>query len=156
MIPEPTDDPAPEYCTQKQEQAQAKRGGILGWPRRWIQRHRILAGFLAVLLLVVVWRGALLLWFVLAPSHWPPIYTIGKDTTWITEPRDAAGYMDYEAALNDRLSQGITPETNANVLIWQAIGPYKGEKPLPAEYFRHWVSKSRRRMASILSHWWTT
>jgi hypothetical protein len=62
---------------------------------------------------------------------------IGKDTTYITEPFDHEGFLDYQAALNDRLGKGVTPENNANVLIWKAIGPTpEGGNGMPAEYFK--------------------
>ncbi|HEV3237508.1 MAG TPA: hypothetical protein VGZ25_11000 [Gemmataceae bacterium] len=64
---------------------------------------------------------------------WP----IGKETTYITEPLDDEGYIDYETALNDRLSKGVTPEKNANVLIWKALGPRpEGGDGMPAAYFK--------------------
>ena len=51
-------------------------------------------------------------------------------------PLDAAGRPDFQAAMNDRLAKGITPERNANVLLWKALGPYpKGGTQLPPEYF---------------------
>jgi hypothetical protein len=62
--------------------------------------------------------------------------TVGKDTTFITGPLDKDGYIDYVAALNDRLSQGVTPENNANVLIWKALGPHPEGSTMPAEFFR--------------------
>jgi hypothetical protein len=66
-----------------------------------------------------------------------PKLPLGKDTTYVTGPLDKDGYIDYEAALNDRLGKGITPETNANVLIWKAVGPTpEGGKGMPAEYFK--------------------
>src|SRR5271170_1831518 len=66
-----------------------------------------------------------------------PKVPLGKETTYITEPLDKDGYLDYEAALNDRLGKGITPENNANVLIWKALGPRPdGGKGMPAEYFK--------------------
>jgi hypothetical protein len=49
--------------------------------------------------------------------------TIGKETTDITKPLDAEGYPDYVAAINERMSEGITAENNAAVLIVQAMGP---------------------------------
>src|ERR1700730_5384270 len=57
-------------------------------------------------------------------------WAIGMETTYITEPLDDEGYIDYETALNDRLGKGITPEKNANVLIWKALGtrPEGGEE----------------------------
>ncbi len=61
---------------------------------------------------------------------------VGKETTFVTGPIDKNGYIDFETALNERLSKGITPEKNTNVLLWAAFGPTPGgnNKP-PAEYF---------------------
>ncbi|OAI47582.1 hypothetical protein AYO44_01510 [Planctomycetaceae bacterium SCGC AG-212-F19] len=50
-------------------------------------------------------------------------FTLSKETTYITEPLDKEGYPDYAAALNERLRQGVTPDNNANVLLWKAVGP---------------------------------
>jgi hypothetical protein len=44
--------------------------------------------------------------------------------------------VDYEAALNDRLGQGVTPERNANALLWQALGPAPEGARMPAEFFQ--------------------
>jgi len=67
-----------------------------------------------------------------------PKFPVGKETTYITEPLDKDGYIDYAAALNDRLGKGITPDKNANVLLWKALGPTpeNGER-MPAEFFKH-------------------
>jgi hypothetical protein len=64
-----------------------------------------------------------------------PRITIGKDTTYLTKPRDADGYVDYTAALNERLRQGVTPDNNANVLLWQAFGPIPRGEKVRAEFF---------------------
>ncbi len=61
---------------------------------------------------------------------------LGKETTYVTGPLDKEGYVDYEAALNDRLGKGITPQKNANVLLWRALGPTPEGYNLPAEYFK--------------------
>ncbi len=59
-----------------------------------------------------------------------------KETTFITEPVDVDGYLDYETALNERLRRTVTPETNAMVLFWQANGP-KGEgREMPPRLFQ--------------------
>jgi hypothetical protein len=63
-------------------------------------------------------------------------FPIGKETTYVTGPLDKDGYIDYEAALNELLGKGITAETNANVLLWKAIGPTPDGKSMPAEYFK--------------------
>jgi hypothetical protein len=66
-----------------------------------------------------------------------PNFTIGKETTYVTGPVDKDGYIDYAAALNERLGKGVTPENNANVLIWKALGPKPdGGKGMPAEFFK--------------------
>ena len=49
--------------------------------------------------------------------------TVSKETTYFTEPLQPDGYVDYVAALNQRCSDGVTPENNAAVLFWQAFGP---------------------------------
>jgi hypothetical protein len=64
-----------------------------------------------------------------------PKFTLGKDTTYITEPLDKDGYVDYETALNERLRGTITPETNAVVLLMQAIGPKPEGKELHADWW---------------------
>jgi hypothetical protein len=67
-----------------------------------------------------------------------PKLPLGKETTYVTGPLDKQGYIDYEAALNERLGKGITPERNANVLIWKALGPTpEGGKGKPAAYFKY-------------------
>jgi hypothetical protein len=57
------------------------------------------------------------------PAKKRVLVTISKETTYITEPLRPDGYPDYIAALNKRASQGVTPENNAAVLLWKAVGP---------------------------------
>jgi hypothetical protein len=64
-----------------------------------------------------------------------PRFTIGKQTTYLTEPVDRDGYIDYVAALNERSRHGITPDTNANVLLWQAFGPQPEKDKVPPKFF---------------------
>ena len=61
---------------------------------------------------------------------------VGKETTYVNGPIDKNGFIDYEAALNERMSKGIRPETNANVLLFKAFGPKPEGGKLPAEYFK--------------------
>jgi hypothetical protein len=63
-------------------------------------------------------------------------FTIGKETTYVTGPCDKDGYVDYAAALNERLKKGVTPANNANVLLWKALGPHPEGTTMPAEFFR--------------------
>jgi hypothetical protein len=66
-----------------------------------------------------------------------PKLPIGKETTYVTGPLDKEGFVDYEAALNERLGKGVTPEKNANVLLWKALGPApEGGAGMPAEFFK--------------------
>jgi len=66
-----------------------------------------------------------------------PKLPLGKETTYVTGPLDKDGFIDYEAALNALLSRGITPETNANVLLIQAFGPApEGGDGLPPAFFK--------------------
>lgn len=52
----------------------------------------------------------------------PPI-VVSKETTVITTPLAADGLPDYQAYWRDRGREGVTPESNAAVLFWQAIWP---------------------------------
>jgi hypothetical protein len=66
-----------------------------------------------------------------------PKLPLGQETTYVGGPLDQDGYVDYEAALNDRLGQGITPQKNANVLLWKALGPTpEGGRGMPVEFFK--------------------
>src|SRR5438270_6227943 len=65
-----------------------------------------------------------------------PHFTIGKDTTYVTEPVDKDGYIDYVTAVNDRLRQGVTPDNNAVVLLWKALGPRPDGIAVPARFFQ--------------------
>src|SRR5262245_44162564 len=63
-------------------------------------------------------------------------FTIGKETTFVTGPVDKDGYIDYAVALNKHWRRGVTAASNANVLIWQALGPRpEGGRPMPAEFY---------------------
>lgn len=62
--------------------------------------------------------------------------TISKNTTYLTEPLRPDGYPDYLAALNQKLADGVTPENNAAVLFWQAMGPKAIPTKIRSEYFR--------------------
>jgi hypothetical protein len=65
-----------------------------------------------------------------------PHFTIGKETTYVTKPVDADGYIDYATALNERLRRGVTPANNANVLIWKALGPHPEGATMSPEFFK--------------------
>ncbi len=65
-----------------------------------------------------------------------PKFQMGKDTTFITEPLDADGYLDFETALNERLRGKITPETNAMVVFCQAFGPKPEGAEMQPEFYK--------------------
>jgi hypothetical protein len=63
-------------------------------------------------------------------------FTISKETTYATGPLDTDGCVDYAAALHERRSMGVSPENNADALIWRALGPDPiGLAPVPSRYF---------------------
>ncbi len=59
-----------------------------------------------------------------------PKITISKETTFITEPVGEDGYVDYQAALNARLSKGVTPENNSALLMLKAFGTKIIDEPI--------------------------
>jgi hypothetical protein len=65
-----------------------------------------------------------------------PKFTISKETTHVNGPLRKDGYIDYAAALNKRLSQGVTPGNNANVLFWKALGPHPEQATMPPAFFK--------------------
>jgi RNA polymerase sigma factor (sigma-70 family) len=70
------------------------------------------------------------------PERIKPKFTLSKETTYLTGPLDKDGYVDYETALNEKLAEGVDPQKNANVLLWQALRPEPRNFPMPAEFFR--------------------
>jgi hypothetical protein len=70
-----------------------------------------------------------------APAIRPKL-RLSRETTRILGPLRRDGYVDYAAALNQRLGKGATPENNAIVLMWEAFGPkYHLNRP-PDAYFK--------------------
>ena len=68
----------------------------------------------------------------------PPVpkFKLGWDTTFVDGPLDKDGYIDYEAALNERLKGKITPETNAVVLLLQCLGPKPEGTSLHKDFYK--------------------
>ena len=62
--------------------------------------------------------------------------TVSPETTFFTEPLTDDGAVDYVAALDARLSEGVTPENNAVVLLVQAFGPGEILEDCRSDYFR--------------------
>src|SRR5262245_57968422 len=65
-----------------------------------------------------------------------PKITIGKETTYLTGPLDKEGAVDYVAALNQRMSKGVTPDNNANILLWKSFGPKPEGARVPAAFWK--------------------
>ncbi len=65
-----------------------------------------------------------------------PMVTISKETTRITSPLRKDGYVDYVAALSAICSEGVTPQNNAVVALWRAMGPGEIDEGIRRRYFR--------------------
>jgi hypothetical protein len=61
---------------------------------------------------------------------------ISRETTFITGPLRKDGSVDYAAAINERYSQGVTPENNAVVVLLHAVGPNVIAKPVRERFFQ--------------------
>ncbi len=74
-----------------------------------------------------------------APSDTPepskPVVTISKETTRIVEPLRDDGYVDYVAALNLRVSEGVNLDNNALVPLMKIVGPKDIEEATRGRFF---------------------
>ena len=70
------------------------------------------------------------------PKLAAPKISISKETTWATEPLRADGTIDYLEAVNRRFGKDVTPENNACVGLYQAMGPSPEGKRQPDSFFR--------------------
>ena len=105
-----------------------------------------------------------------------PLTRIAPEITFIEGPLNDDGDVNYLEALNQELSAGVTPETNAVVKFLQALGPEPEGSPLPAkfyeklgvaplaidgsyyEHFEGWLREqgldpSEARYTKLVSHW---
>jgi hypothetical protein len=73
--------------------------------------------------------------FFILPVNAEPEIEVSARTTWVTKPVRKDGNVDHVAAVNARLSKGVTPENNAAVLLAQAIGPKVSERSIRKEFF---------------------
>lgn len=83
--------------------------------RRWIVLIVI-----AVLLTAV---GGRIVQVFFLPAGWGGRFTISRETTFLTEPLNEDGTINYVAAQNEYYGRGVTPQNNAAVLLLQAVGP---------------------------------
>lgn len=82
---------------------------------------------------IVVIAALCLAWFFYSLFGPNPPIIVSRETTYITEPLGEDGLPDYVAYWVQRASEGVTPENNAAVLIWQALWPgeLEPEQQLP-------------------------
>ena len=64
-----------------------------------------------------------------------PLFTLSKQTTYVSGPLRKDGTVDYVAALEAIARRGVTVENNAAVLLYQILGPAEILPELRAEYF---------------------
>jgi hypothetical protein len=97
---------------------------------------RLLTGLLLLLLLAAApaAEGT-------TPTERKSRFTVSPDTTYVTGPVRRDGTIDYVAALNERLRQGVAPTENACVLLWYAFGPHPEGGTMPPEFFQ-WLGTS--------------
>jgi len=69
----------------------------------------------ATALLFLAW----LCWQLFGPN--PPII-VSRETTYITEPLGPDGLPDYRQYVREKYREGVTPDNNAAVLVWQSLG----------------------------------
>jgi hypothetical protein len=81
------------------------------------KRFKVKTPWLASLLFLFC--VGLFLYQLLGPD---PAIVVSKETSYITSLLDENGMPDYEAYWMQQASEGVTPENNAAVLIWRALG----------------------------------
>lgn len=69
------------------------------------------------------------------PDLADPPFAISRATTYLTEPLRDDGYVDYAAATNEQMSQGVTVDNNAAVLLLEACGPDLMDAKYQQQYF---------------------
>ena len=80
----------------------------------------IALGVVVVVLVMIAFRIAQVFYWPHGPA---PALVISRETTFLTEPLNPDGTVNYLKAINDRYGKGVTPENNAAVLIVRAVGP---------------------------------
>jgi len=85
-----------------------------------------------VLLNLLVFGRLAWFWYLSEPKRQ---LTIGRETTFVDGPLSADGYVDYIAAVNQRLAEGVTPENNAVPLLIAAYGPQVISDAASPKYF---------------------
>lgn len=97
--------------------------------RKWCYRGTVLLAVVAIPFGVaqVAWK--------LGWDRGPGKPTISKETTYLTEPVDEEGFVDYAAALNAEFGDGVAVEDNAAVDVLRAVGPGVVPEAIREQYF---------------------
>jgi hypothetical protein len=76
---------------------------------------------------IVSWFGGLLLLplplLLMQQTGSGPAIIVSPETTYITEPLKPDGLPDYERYILERYRDGVRPEENAAILLWQSLWP---------------------------------
>jgi hypothetical protein len=81
--------------------------------------------------------------------------TISKETTWITSPLRADGYPDYVRYLNEKLSEGVTPENNAIVPLVRTMGLLDVDDQVRDEYCKLLGIELPPKDGRYFESWWS-
>jgi hypothetical protein len=65
-----------------------------------------------------------------------PKVPVSRDTTFVNGPLDNEGYVDYDAAFNERFGRGIKPNENAYALLLKALGPNAADERVREKFFK--------------------
>ncbi len=96
---------------------------MLGAMRGELVRIRFLRKLSIAAVVMLIVAG-----LVLIPMWTRRDLTISRETTWFTEPVTESGLIDYSAALHAKYSNGVTPEHNVAVPLYQILGPVIGDE----------------------------
>jgi hypothetical protein len=64
-----------------------------------------------------------------------PKITISRQTTFVECPLRPDGDVDFAAAIDEHCARGVTPENNAAVPLWRAMGPQSFPNPEAKRHF---------------------
>ncbi len=65
-----------------------------------------------------------------------PQFTVSRKTTFVMGPLRKDGSVDFAAAINAQLSEGVNSKNNAAVQLYQAFGPTSDGLEMPRAFFK--------------------
>jgi hypothetical protein len=71
-----------------------------------------------------------------------PVFTMSRETTYITEPLDDDGLPDYETALNRKIQGKILPSENVLVRLWDVLVPMPENHPPMHKLYWQWLGRT--------------